>query len=202
MKHVITIDPSYRSSGLALARYGDVGPPVKVSARAGLDFKGLRRDEWAPKIGAVLIQLCAGTLRSPGEATWLIEDWDRHSNYDAAVRLAQVQQCFIDVGASVRATVHLQHWQWWQVPTGVNQAGLAAGRAARAAARRAGTTIKAKLDRIAHDAARAARSKAAKAWARAAFDLDRDPPEDVAQALCIAGVWVNEERQRAARLDF
>lgn len=189
---VIGIDPA-TSSGLVLARYGEHGMPVLVDQRLA-SFSRQRRAEWSrvarTRLSGMTDMLPANDLTGRREAVVLIEDWDRHSSYNAAVRLAQVQQCWIDVAADLGFSVGLVKVMKWQVATGVNKftdRKTGKGSRKRAAIRYAASSFKCgvegcgkRLDECDH-----MRQKS-----------------DIGDAMCMVRYWIDQGRLKAATLPF
>ena len=107
----------------------------------------------------------------PGCAIWLIEAWGFHRNFRDAIRLAQIQQMWIDAAAlSGAPEPELMNVTSWQAALG----------AGKLRAKRDGAT---------------ARKKHALMYAKSTFGGDWKG-YDIADALCMASVWINERRKR------
>ena len=189
MSYAVAIDPA-TCTGLALVSYQDSGPPGAVSWGT-VSVKDEPRQGWLHHLERAVLALCLPHEVDPAQVIWLIEDWPRHQSHQAAVTLARVQQTWLDLAAQYGARAVLVQVMAWQVPTGVNQAALAAVKGLPKGHHRQETGHR-------------ARKAAAARWAKATYRLraDLDLPEDVTDALAMAGWWVTAQRQRAARLPF
>jgi len=178
-RYLLAVDPA-TTTGIALVSFGATGP---------LELHGWRqvrmpddRRGWLSFCRAEAKDLALGAC-DLNEALWLVESWARHSSYPAAVKLAQIQQAWVGAAESCRAKCDFMDVMKWQAPTGINRIGRAASK-------------------VKKGSGSAARKQASKRYAAASLGLKREPPEDVADALCMALVWVAKDRENNPVLPF
>ena len=178
MKTVVAIDPA-TTTGIALVGYNRSGPPVYMgSATVKLDSK--KRSGWFSKASDAVSEVVnrdrhLNSSACVEPACWVIETWSHHRNFRDAIRLAQIQQVWIDVACSLGSQPFLYNVTSWQAAIGAG-------------------ALKSKV----HGAN--ARKNHAQAWAKRTYRLDKKITNDVADALCMAGVWVGENRYNQEEL--
>lgn len=172
---IACVDPA-TCTGLALISNDGV-----YLAHCTVEFGTVRRDKWlehAQTAMASLIASAGPAIAAQGvdkdePIVWAIEDWARHLSYATAVRLAHVQQVWVDVAGLFNESVTLLEVTGWQASAGVTKASRAAG---------VGDPYK--------DARREAGKAAAALYARAAIrNVPAVLPEDVTDALAMGAVF-------------
>ena len=177
MKFVISVDPA-TTTGIALVAYGVGGPPM-VLASDIVKLKVKDRWKWCERATDAVVSMVDGKTEpwcSIVDAQWVIETWSHHRNFRDAIRLAQIQQMWIGVATDISALdpvlYNVTSWQ----------AAIGAGR------------LKSKVHGI------NARKDHAQMWAKRTYGFEGKISNDVADALCMASVWIGENRHTQSEL--
>ena len=180
---MIAIDQA-TSTGIAIVGYENKGPAVYLkSARVKLPIKS--RMHWYAIACETIAKLfdemgmAYPSFSHPEQIQWVIENWSHHRNFRDATRLAQIQQVWIDIAAAMRAEKEpvLYHVQSWQASIGAG-------------------SLKSKIH------GPKARKEHAQLWAEKSYRLDEPIHHDIADALCMASVWIMENRHKQESFGF
>lgn len=167
MKYVLSIDCA-TLTGIALIGYEESGPPVYVEGRT-LDLDGEPRRRWLDLVSLAVLDLFAGREVTPSGVVWVVETWDSNRNVLTAIKLAAIQQVFIDAASLADAQIVIMRVLEWQKACGV-------------------TKVIDKRD------GEGARKNAAKTWATSTYRLTREVDENIIDALCQGAVFVHKLR--------
>jgi len=175
LKYVLAIDPA-TSTGLALVGYEKSGPPVHIRSKI-TKLPGKKRNEWYERARDSVEEILDGVDRS--SVQWILETWSHHRNYRDAIRLAQVQQTWVDMASAMGSSSPpvLYNVTSWQAAIGAG-------------------SLKSKVH------GKNARKDHAVLWAQKSYRIEGPIKYDIADALCMACVWINENRHRQSTFGF
>jgi Holliday junction resolvasome RuvABC endonuclease subunit len=175
MRYVLSIDPAM-TTGVAVVGYESKGPPVHIESFI-VKLPAKERFHWH-KIAMLSVADVLNRLNGE-EVQWVIESWSHHRNFRDAIRLAQVQQAWIDVASALSSDKDpvLYNVNSWQAAIGAG-------------------AIKSKIH------GKNARKKHAQVWAKSSYKINGDLKHDIADALCMASVWIIENRNKQSTFRF